>query len=411
MRQILTAIFIGVLTAAMLGECAGIAVAQSKGDLLEQLLGSKMTRREHHPTAFSTALNALVKSQARDPKASWSNTAERWFLHWDEGRAVEIRSDGIRYIVCILGYESGFTSGPARQQLVLISEDGDFLDELSCEINSRYGGLRTETMSPPGDDGAHLVIAFGRRKRHRPGSWHNWHRIVSQGESYLFQEKANLQPPEWDDKGLCRVGVRDGRFIVVFPELWPRPSGSGLEFRLVPHAPAAERAERHVSELVKHGQKAANRLLTERQWFETRRTAPEFALKAEYQGRKYVHLCNVPWYTMLPHSTGPEGKSWGLKRVYVTRSAAGNPAVAYELDESGMRALEPFRDYGSAAIIAVLVDGKVFAMMAASAVVSGQGIIDAGFTQEEALALVDALRIGMVSELDTRVPSQDIAPK
>ena len=63
-----------------------------------------------------------------------------------------------------------------------------------------------------------MVIIFEPGQLNSSG-WHNWYRITCAGKTYDFREDEKKQPSVWDEKGLCRIKIADGRFVVLFPEL------------------------------------------------------------------------------------------------------------------------------------------------------------------------------------------------
>jgi hypothetical protein len=169
-------------------------------------------------TPLFEALARLAQLQGKKPEDYTTITYKGAFIPLSQGHAVKLSSGGKVYVVVILTAEGESIPGTAAEQLVLITEDGEILDKLFCEINSRYGSVGTQVKSPPEPDGAQLAIVFfpgpGNSSR-----WHNWHTISYGGKRYTFSEKESKEPTVWDEKGLCRVKIEDDKFVVLFPEL------------------------------------------------------------------------------------------------------------------------------------------------------------------------------------------------
>ena len=51
--------------------------------------------------------------------------------------------------------------------------------------------------------------------------WHNWHTIAIHKKSWTFweSEKEANSHSLWNEKGLCRIGIADDKFVVLFPML------------------------------------------------------------------------------------------------------------------------------------------------------------------------------------------------
>lgn len=168
-------------------------------------------RWDRDSTPFFKALWTLLESHGKSLEEYARYGA-------DSGRAVALRSGEKVYVVAILGRQSRVMPGTSAQQIVLISQDGEFLDKLACHINNRYGYIDTEIRTPPDPDGSQTVIVFKPKVLNSSG-WHAWHKITYAGKTYDFREDEKEQPSVWDEKGLCRVKIADGRFVVLFPEL------------------------------------------------------------------------------------------------------------------------------------------------------------------------------------------------
>ncbi len=320
------------------------------------------------------------------------------FVPAANGRVKVFRSGNEEILVAIIGNTPMTHPGTSAQQIILLDKAGRILDSLGCRINSRYGLISTVFKDKPDPDGARMVITFP------PNRWHNWHRIIYRGKTYTFREDERNQPPEWDRKGLCRIGIKNRRLVVLFPTLWPRPGGSKLEFRLVAFKPGSKRGpvlenvERRIKELTTRGPKAANNLVDGFRWFEIQCEAPSLSVVAKYGRREYILLSNVQRQIMLSHSTDPKGKAWGLKRVYLSKDARGRPAVAFVLDAAGARLFQTFAETYKNRVLAILVDGKVLSTRIVRTEGSKQGVIEGNFTDQQARNLVEAIKVGMMND-------------
>ena len=110
--------------------------------------------------------------------------------------------------------------GTSAQQIVLVTPDGVILDRLRCEINSRYGVTTTEILPEPASDGAQFVIRFlGHNFTGKRTLSFHWHKITFRENSYTFWRKESETADEWNERGLCRAKIGDGKLAVVFPDL------------------------------------------------------------------------------------------------------------------------------------------------------------------------------------------------
>jgi hypothetical protein len=139
----------------------------------------------------------------------------------DEGFAAEVP---FGYVVAVLGGASPFTPGDDTRHLLLLDRQGRLLDRLSCSINNRLTGMpvgggtfSTEFPAGPQADDARAVIRYTPPKgRTVAGNWS--HEVTWQGKTYSFRWDQT-RPAEWQEKGLCRVGVRSRQFVILFPVL------------------------------------------------------------------------------------------------------------------------------------------------------------------------------------------------
>jgi hypothetical protein len=118
--------------------------------------------------------------------------------------------------------------GDDTQHLVLLDHEGRCLDRLSCSINARLtrlyvhhkGIFPTEVPKTPEKDGARLVIRY--IPEDGGNLYGNWSHEIAHGgraSSYAWPKDKleGIGPGEWDRKGLCRVAIRDGKFVRLFP--------------------------------------------------------------------------------------------------------------------------------------------------------------------------------------------------
>jgi len=146
----------------------------------------------------------------------------------DEGYAVEIEVARDIYVVAILRGEDHVIPGSDTQYLVLLNRSGRLLDKLSCAINNRLtrvyvdhnGIFRTDASAAGERDGAHLIVRYIPEDGGKvSGNWS--HEITHAGKTTTRSWEGNrssaIWPGGWDEAGLCRVAIRDGRFFVLFP--------------------------------------------------------------------------------------------------------------------------------------------------------------------------------------------------
>jgi hypothetical protein len=173
-----------------------------------------------HGSLFFTALSSLAEQHG----APVEDYIPDWFL--DEGFAARV---GPGYVVAVLRGEDHEPDGTDRQHLLLLDRQGHLLDRLSCGVGSRLtraaqnsGTFLTDVADRPEEDGARLII------RYIPPAGGGFpvdggHEISHGGKTRRFrwgeEGKDALRPAELDEKGLCRVAVRDGKLAVLFPDL------------------------------------------------------------------------------------------------------------------------------------------------------------------------------------------------
>jgi hypothetical protein len=189
---------------------------------LQQLLHLTAKQDSDRKSRFFAVLTELFR---QNNEKLTDNEPGLWI---EEGRAVELGDKG--HVVAILrGWDRAFP-GRDTQYLFLFDKDGKIVDKLSCGVNAkltrwsadRQAAFRTEQVLVPGQKDPLLQIRYVPSANETfSGSWS--HKIVYQSKSYTYPWKqvlpTDIAPEEFEIKGLCRLAVKDGRFVVVFPEL------------------------------------------------------------------------------------------------------------------------------------------------------------------------------------------------
>jgi hypothetical protein len=162
----------------------------------------------------------LAKKQQLDPKDfDFNPWLERGFIK-------KIRSGKKDYAVIVQDNIASSVPGTYIEQVVLLTTEGKILDRIRCEINSRFGTMRTSVSDKPDSDDAQIIIRFEGRKYPNTGQalWHNWHVISYHEKKWAFgaapPNMSNINKPNiWNEKGLCRIGIAEDKFKVIFPKL------------------------------------------------------------------------------------------------------------------------------------------------------------------------------------------------
>ncbi len=179
--------------------------------MLKKLLA--LNAKEKDLKDFAKTLEQLADK--RSWKKPLAECMENSFFPWDEARAVEVKVDKQLFVVVIVKGCSGTRPGSDVQALILLSNIGDFCDQLSCEINSRIsrmhlGIFRTLVLDNPEKDGTRLLVRLdGERAR---GNFS--HFIYHRGHKQRFYWGDDSR---WHEKGLCRIALEAGKFRVLFP--------------------------------------------------------------------------------------------------------------------------------------------------------------------------------------------------
>ncbi len=153
-----------------------------------------------------TALSALARNHGLNPVDAiipGVRPDEVSIATFQDGRVVILR-----------GWDH-FIPGKDTQHLLLLDRKGRCLDRLSCSINARLtrmvvgssDSFRTDVLAAPEADGAWLVIRYSR------GVSGNFsHQVTHEGKTHSYHWGQ-----DGPKAGLCRVGIRDGKFDVLFP--------------------------------------------------------------------------------------------------------------------------------------------------------------------------------------------------
>lgn len=180
--------------------------------------------RTEDGSPFFQALKKLARRQGLDPRdyAEYDSgepvLVGRFSAPFHAGRAVEVDADGERYVVAILEALGGTIPGVAADQLVLLDLRGRLRDQLRCGVKDSYQAPFTEVKPTPDSDGAWFVIHL--RSRLTEGTTPpKWHTITYGGHAYTFARGGRAEQSLWVTKGLCRIGVQKGKFVVLFPKL------------------------------------------------------------------------------------------------------------------------------------------------------------------------------------------------
>jgi hypothetical protein len=174
---------------------------------------------ERELPAFTKALESLAAKQ------DWENQlseCRKRAMDWDEGRAFSVPEGHEQYVVVILKGWDHTIPGKDTQSLILLDSQGRYRDQLSCDINNRltrmhFGRFQTVLPKEPEHDGARLVIQLDGESA-RGNFSHQIHHDAKELDYYWGENGLdNDQPTKWETQGLCRVAIRDGEFVVLFP--------------------------------------------------------------------------------------------------------------------------------------------------------------------------------------------------
>jgi hypothetical protein len=214
-----------IIALIMLAATAHVATAQRRLDpSVLTLLKTTASSDFKHESVFFRTLRQLARRNgyAADDLTNYDSGEKpeggRARPMLMNGRAAILVSGERQYVAVILSTDFISVPGVEAQKILLLDTTGKITDQISCEINSRYGRLATEFLQTPQDDEATIAIRFvSFCPAYAP--WHNWHTINYEGKPYTFWALGNRDPEELTRKGLVRLAVQDGKFSVIFPEL------------------------------------------------------------------------------------------------------------------------------------------------------------------------------------------------
>ena len=171
-----------------------------------------------------------------------------------------------------------------------------------------------------------------------------------------------------------------------------------LEFRIAPRVgegaalPAAE-AARYRKQLQDKGPQVGRDRKEPYQWFKIR--DPKEKLRSlvtdTWGGDRYLLLSDEPGSRMI-RPIG--GDTWKLDHAGPTTDGAMNPAVSFDFDDAGSRIFATLTGQHVGDLMAILLDDEVYSAPVIRTQITGSGIIEGTFTQEEVSDLVRTLRAG-----------------
>jgi len=169
---------------------------------------------------FVNSLEALAKKQ--DWEEVFAERKKRSFFAWEEARAVSIQTGQIQYVVVLLKSWTHTIPGDDTQLVILLDNQGNFLDQLDCKINARlsrmhFGQFHTVISTKPEPDGAQLVIRLDGESVRGNFAHYISHGGGQAGFYWGHDKLPEDQPTKWDRNGLCRIAIADGKFRVLFP--------------------------------------------------------------------------------------------------------------------------------------------------------------------------------------------------
>jgi hypothetical protein len=179
---------------------------------------------------LNTSLADLAKAQGLDPAdfLSYRSVTNGGLFCHDRGEVDTVYVLDGRQALAVQTVPAHGNLGVSGQQVVLLSLKGRILDRIQCGINARYGSVKLEILPRPDPDGTRAVIRFSGARYYVTTDqtwvqecWHNRHTITFHGQYWTFLDDREKAGPhsEWNEKGLCRIGIADNRFVVLFPKL------------------------------------------------------------------------------------------------------------------------------------------------------------------------------------------------
>jgi hypothetical protein len=208
----------------------------------EPLLVSAATVK-HDPAATLVVLDFLRDDEPKEIREEAATILNGYITGGscvNRGRCLKVNCNGVGYIVVVLrGEDQGKDSGGYTHDahfLLLFDAGGRLLDQLSCAIDPELNGWWTDEnfradLLPEGEgDGARLVLRYLGLEPciyHNVRPPHYGHSIVYEGKRRNFLWKVRVVEPrsrvtkadllERVKKELCRVAIKDGKFVVTLP--------------------------------------------------------------------------------------------------------------------------------------------------------------------------------------------------
>jgi len=181
--------------------------------------------------------------------------------------------------------------------------------------------------------------------------------------------------------------------------------GAKLDFRIAPTRRPDEpqpigkaKIERYLDDLKSNGPGPSWKGDGQFAWFELREDINAETITADYDGRRYILLSNMPDEVMLAADSGE--RAWGVKDVSLSEVAPNSAGVAVEFDEAGSRRLAALSEANLQRHLAILVDDRVIACPMIRSKMSGSAVITGNFDLQEVLQLMRALKVGMTQHDD-----------
>jgi hypothetical protein len=174
--------------------------------------------------SLGTTLRDLAKSQNLAPEVYRLSEPPESLAGWPEKEAVySVVVERRTFALAVQPAVPVGVPGTSASQVVLLTAKGKILDRIRCDINSRYGTVKTEVLPTPHADGTRAVVRFvgDIRPNGQQSTWHGWHTILFRDRSWTFhvnEREANAHSL-WNENGLCRIGIAKDKFVVLFPRL------------------------------------------------------------------------------------------------------------------------------------------------------------------------------------------------
>jgi len=214
---------IGLLLLSVSFDPAGMDEPLSTGSVATDSDVTKLlelTAKHEKTQDFVEPIKRLAKK--RGWEREFAKSRKLWRTDWDEASASAIQVGRASFVVILLKVWDHAIPGTEVQTALLLTEQGKFLDQISCEINSRlthmhWGELHTVIPSKPEPDGAQLIIRLDGMSARGNFSHHLDHGNEKL-EFYWGNDKLpENQPSRLDATGLCRIAIKDMKFQVLFP--------------------------------------------------------------------------------------------------------------------------------------------------------------------------------------------------